>query len=77
MQATKLKRILIADDDRSICTALRATLEADGYEVALAEDGRVAIEALLSQHFDLAILDLAMPQMDGLEVLEKLQLARH
>jgi len=70
------KRILVADDDAAIRTALCATLEADGYDVTLANDGRVAIEALLATHFDLAILDLAMPQMDGLEVLQELHVLR-
>jgi DNA-binding response OmpR family regulator len=70
------KRILIADDDSSIRAALCATLEADGYDVEIAIDGRMAIEALLNNHFDLAILDLAMPHVDGLEVLKELQIVR-
>jgi DNA-binding response OmpR family regulator len=69
-------RILIADDDAGIRSAVQATLEAEGYEVACAEDGRKAIEAILNQSFDLAILDLSMPFLDGLEVLKELRLVR-
>ena len=73
MKSIRPKRILVADDDPSIRAALRATLEADGYEVSLAPDGRAAIEALIAHTFDLAILDLAMPHADGLEVLRRLR----
>jgi DNA-binding NtrC family response regulator len=76
MTTVALKRILVADDDPSIRISLNAMLTADGYEVSEAEDGRDAIEALLNEHFDLAILDLAMPNIDGLEVLKEYQLVR-
>jgi DNA-binding response OmpR family regulator len=76
MKSTQSKHVLIADDDPSILTSIRATLEADGYQVTSVEDGQVAIEALLNEHFDLAILDLAMPKMDGLLVLKEFQLVR-
>jgi DNA-binding NtrC family response regulator len=66
--------ILIADDDPGIRTALRATLEAEHYQVTSASDGRVAIEAILHGGVDLAILDLSMPYFDGLEVLKELRI---
>jgi two-component system nitrogen regulation response regulator NtrX len=76
MKSTYSKHVLIADDDPSILTSIRATLEADGYQVTAVEDGKAAIETLLNRHFDLAILDLAMPKIDGLLVLKEFQLVR-
>src|SRR5260370_36077051 len=69
-------RVLIADDDPNIRIALRAALEADGYNVLDVANGRQAIEWLLHTSVDLAILDLAMPLFDGLEVLSELRLLR-
>jgi DNA-binding NtrC family response regulator len=73
MNRTRSRRILIADDDPGVQIALRATLEADGYRTVAATDGRAAMAALLNDRFDLAILDLAMPELDGLQVLSDLQ----
>ena len=71
MKPTESKRILIVDDDPSIRTSLSAILETEGYQISSAADGEAAIEALLNQNFDLAILDLAMPGPNGLEVLKE------
>jgi DNA-binding response OmpR family regulator len=76
MNAVATKRILIVDDDPGIRLSLRATLEADGCDVFTANDGRAAIEALRCHRFDLAILDLSMPHLDGLQVLKELQAMR-
>jgi len=76
MSIVNRHRVLIADDDPSIRTALRATLEAEGFDVIDAIDGRQAMEALLRETVDVAILDLAMPHFDGLEVLQELRIVR-
>ncbi len=76
MSDPKPYRILIADDDANIRIALRAALEAEGFEVLDVANGRQAIEWLLHVSVDLAILDLAMPHFDGLEVLRDLRLVR-
>jgi DNA-binding NtrC family response regulator len=76
MNGTPRRRILIADDDPGVQIALRATLQADGYQTVAVTDGRAAMSALLNDRFDLAILDLAMPELDGLQVLNNLQLRR-
>jgi len=69
-------RVLIADDDPNIRIALRAALEAEGFDVLDVANGRQAIEWLLHVSVDVAILDLAMPHFDGLEVLSELRLVR-
>jgi DNA-binding NtrC family response regulator len=76
MNRTPRRRILIADDDPGVQIALRATLQADGYHTVAVTDGRAAMTALLNDRFDLAILDLAMPELDGIQVLNNLQLRR-
>lgn len=66
-------RILIADDDPQILRALRITLSARGYDVTTAEDGRQAINSAIEDHPDLVVLDLGMPEMTGIEVIEALR----
>jgi two-component system KDP operon response regulator KdpE len=63
-------KILIADDDPQILRALRITLTARGYEVITAPDGRVALNAAVESHPDLIVLDLGMPGLTGIEVIE-------
>jgi two-component system KDP operon response regulator KdpE len=63
-------RILIADDDPQILRALRITLSARGYEVVTAADGREALRAATDKHPDLIVLDLGMPGLTGIEVIE-------
>jgi DNA-binding NtrC family response regulator len=63
------RRILVADDDTLIREHLRVILEADGYEVETAGDGASALEALRDRLFHLAITDLRMPGMNGIELV--------
>lgn len=63
-------KILIADDDPQILRALRITLGARGYDVTTAADGTEALNAVIEQHPDLLMLDLGMPRLDGLAVIE-------
>jgi len=69
----EMKRILVAEDEKPLAQAVTAKLENEGFEVTVAHNGAEAIEALKKESFDLAILDLVMPDMDGFEVLESLQ----
>lgn len=64
-------RLLLAEDERGLSRALTAILEHDGYEVQPVFDGRSALQALLQDTFDAAILDIMMPQMDGIDVLSR------
>ncbi|MET4059339.1 two-component system KDP operon response regulator KdpE [Arthrobacter sp. UYP6] len=63
-------KILVADDDVQILRALRITLSAYGYEVVTAADGAAAVRKAVEAHPDLIVLDLGMPRLSGMEVIE-------
>ena len=66
-------RILLVEDDRMIGAGLRAALRQGGHAVDWVTDGRAADGALATEAFDLVLLDLGLPQLDGLEVLRALR----
>ncbi len=66
-------RILVADDDPQILRALRITLGAKGYEVITAADGAQAVSRAADRPPDLVLLDLGMPGLDGIEVIQALR----
>jgi len=66
-------RILIADDEFLTRWSLAQALSQEGYEVIVVENGKKAIEAAKTQHFDFVITDLVMPELNGWKVLEILQ----
>ncbi|MEL7171426.1 MAG: response regulator transcription factor [Pseudomonadota bacterium] len=66
--------IALVDDDRNILTSVSMVLEAEGYEVKTYNDGASALTALTQTPPDLAILDIKMPRMDGMELLRRLRL---
>lgn len=63
-------RILVVDDEDALRTVLSSELEGEGYKVASAADGSEAIEILKKEGFDLILLDIKMPNVDGFEVLK-------
>ncbi|WP_420365751.1 response regulator transcription factor [Curtobacterium sp. L3-7] len=63
-------KVLVADDDPQLVRALGVTLTARGYDVVTARDGRAAIDAVITERPDLVMLDLGMPRLDGIGVLE-------
>ena len=65
-------RLLVADDNKANRLLLTRSLELQGHSVASAENGRVALEMLRREPFDLLLLDMEMPEMDGFQVLEVL-----
>ena len=65
--------IALVDDDRNILASVSMTLEAEGFAVRTYTDGAEALRALMQQPVDLAVLDIKMPRMDGMELLEKLR----
>jgi two-component system KDP operon response regulator KdpE len=66
-------RVLVADDDPQILKALRIILTAHGYDVSLARDGREAIDLAAHDRPDVIVLDLGMPRLDGVAVIEALR----
>ena len=66
-------RILVVDDEPQIRRFLRTTLEVHGYEVGLAETGRTALEQLTAWRPDVLLLDLGLPEIDGLEVCRRVR----
>jgi len=65
--------IALVDDDRNILTSVQMALEAEGFMVRSYDDGAEALKGLTKQPADLAILDIRMPRMDGLELLGRLR----
>ncbi|UJQ93329.1 response regulator transcription factor [Mariluticola halotolerans] len=68
-----MPKIALVDDDRNILTSVSMTLEAEGYTVATYTDGASGLEGLTTDKPDLAILDIKMPRMDGMELLRRLR----
>ncbi|KPG84690.1 response regulator transcription factor [Frigoribacterium sp. RIT-PI-h] len=66
-------KILIADDDPQLVRALTLTLGAVGYDIATAADGAEALRAVIEEHPDVVMVDLGMPHVDGLGVIEGLR----
>jgi len=71
--ADRTARILLVDDEQSIQTLLSYPLRKEGYDVVQATDGRQALERFDAQPFDLVVLDLMLPRLDGLEVCRRLR----
>jgi adenylate cyclase len=69
-------RLLVVDDNKVNRLLLARSLDLQGHRSALAENGRVALEMLRSESFDLLLLDIEMPEMDGFQVLEQLKADR-
>ena len=67
------KRILLVEDDPSIVLGLRMNLEREGYSVELAEDGEQGLTRARTGEFDLVILDIMLPKLNGYEVLDALR----
>jgi two-component system response regulator ChvI len=65
--------IALVDDDRNILTSVAMTLESEGYRVQTYNDGSTALDGLAQNPPDLAILDIKMPRMDGMELLRKMR----
>lgn len=67
------KRVLICDDEKPITRLLQSSLEKEGHQVFVANDGREALEFLGNLNLDVLVLDWMMPYVDGLEVLRRVR----
>ncbi len=68
-----MSRIALVDDDRNILTSVSITLESEGFEVETFNDGQSALEAFNRRMPDIAVLDIKMPRMDGMDLLQRLR----
>ena len=66
-------RILIVDDEAHLAEGIRENLEAEGYETEVAHDGRQGLERIRARNFDLVLLDVMMPNMDGIELCAQIR----
>ncbi len=68
-----MSKIALVDDDRNILTSVAMTLEAEGFEVETYNDGQQALDAFNRKLPDMAVLDIKMPRMDGMDLLQRLR----
>jgi len=66
-------RIALVDDDKNILVSLQMVLESEGYIINTYQDGIAALEGIKNNPVDLAVLDIKMPRMDGMELFRKLK----
>ncbi|MBS0970818.1 heavy metal response regulator transcription factor [Nissabacter archeti] len=69
--------LLIVEDELKTGTYLKLGLEEAGYDVTLVNDGRQGLEHILQQRYDLIVLDIMLPSMDGWDILQQMRMARH
>lgn len=72
-QKTDPQKIALVDDDRNILTSVSMTLKAEGFDVSTYADGEAGLEGITANPPDLAVLDIKMPRMDGMELLSRLR----
>lgn len=72
--ATKKNSILLVEDEENLQEALKLNLELEGYEVSSCFDGAQALKMVAQEHFDLIILDVMLPEIDGIQVCETIRL---
>jgi two-component system, OmpR family, response regulator ChvI len=70
---SQMSKIALVDDDRNILTSVSMTLEAEGFEVETYNDGQAALDAFNKRLPDMAVLDIKMPRMDGMDLLQRLR----
>lgn len=68
-----MKKILVVDDEKSVVDVLTKKLQLEGYEVGVAYDGQEALNKIAKEKYDLILLDIIMPVLDGMSVLRRLK----
>lgn len=74
---TKVYRILLVEDESDLAELIRINLEIEGYKVSIAGHGAIAIQKLKSESFDLVIMDIMMPSMDGITATQHIRLTNN
>jgi len=77
MSAEKNTAILLVEDEENLHEALKLNLELEGYNVTSAYDGAAALDAVNAEYFDLIILDVMLPEMDGISVAETVRISNN
>jgi two-component system, OmpR family, alkaline phosphatase synthesis response regulator PhoP len=77
MATEKKTSILLVEDEENLHEALKLNLELEGYEVTSAFDGTAALKAVQGEYFDLIILDVMLPEMDGINVTETIRISNN
>lgn len=77
MSPEKKTSILLVEDEENLHEALKLNLELEGYDVTSAMDGAAALKAVQSEYFDLIILDVMLPEMDGIAVTETVRISNN
>ena len=67
------RKVLVVDDEKLIVKGIRFSLEQDGYEVSCAYDGEEAMAMVRENEYDIILLDIMLPKMDGLEVCQQIR----
>lgn len=73
MTEAKKGRVLVAEDEQAMANALKLKLEGEGFEVVTVNNGKKALDELADGSYDVILLDLMMPEVDGFTVLEKMK----
>ena len=71
------KKVLVVDDEKLIVKGIRFSLEQDGMEVTAAYDGEEALQNIKEKNFDLVVLDVMLPDIDGFEILRRIRKTKH
>lgn len=71
-----MKKVLIIEDEERITEFLELELTHEGFDVAIVHDGREGLETALNQHFDLILLDLMLPHLNGTEICRRIRLVK-
>ncbi len=69
----EIPRVLVADDDPTTCLLMQAALSKAGFHVSTVANGKAALESFAAGHFDMALLDIEMPELDGYLVCSELR----
>lgn len=77
MSSATLGSILLVEDEENLHEALKLNLELEGYEVTSAYDGAAALKAISNEYFDLIVMDIMLPELDGISVTETVRISNN